>query len=176
MNRNALKYATNLSCSSFSQRGRISNYWYGLDYYCKIRELVKSFETEGKSFVEKMQKFQRELLSFEKMDLVLSCDEKSYNFLRDEELFGLKDLSRGTIKPWKVSMPLQKTPSQGRVIASHVAFTSVAVPGVSYVHPDAAALSVAAGIFDNKTLHKRIREQGGAYGSGAVNNLNSGKI
>ncbi|MCH9704194.1 MAG: insulinase family protein, partial [Chlamydiae bacterium] len=42
---------------------------------------------------------------------------------------------------------------------------------ISYSHPDTPCLSIAAEIMTNRVLHKRIREQGGAYGSGAVNNV-----
>src|SRR5262249_37634656 len=39
-----------------------------------------------------------------------------------------------------------------------------------------AALSVASEIMENTTLHKKIREQGGAYGSGAVNGVMSSQF
>ena len=38
---------------------------------------------------------------------------------------------------------------------------------VPYTHPDAAPLTVASYIMDNKTLHSLVREQGGAYGGGS---------
>ena len=38
------------------------------------------------------------------------------------------------------------------------------------------ALSIAAFLFDNLTLHTRIREQGGAYGGGSVSNALSGSF
>ena len=49
-------------------------------------------------------------------------------------------------------------------------------PSVLYTHPQAAALSIASEIMENRTLHKKIREQGGAYGCGAVNALLSGQF
>ena len=65
---------------------------------------------------------------------------------------------------------------QGRLIASPVAFIGKVFPIVSYTHPDAPALNIAAFLFDNLTLHAKIREQGGAYGGGAVSNPLSGNF
>jgi hypothetical protein len=62
------------------------------------------------------------------------------------------------------------------MIASPVAFIGKVFPTVSYTHPHAPALSVAAHLFDNLTLHRRIREQGGAYGGGATSNALSGNF
>lgn len=59
-------------------------------------------------------------------------------------------------------------PSQARIIPSQVAFTSQAFKTVTYLHPHAPALTVATMLFDNKILHRKIREQGGAYGCGAT--------
>jgi len=46
-------------------------------------------------------------------------------------------------------------------------FTSLAVPTVSYTHPDHARLRVLAALLSSKFLHPEIREKGGAYGGGA---------
>jgi hypothetical protein len=53
------------------------------------------------------------------------------------------------------------------MVDSQVNFCAMAFPTVNQLHPDAPALSVAAGILRNGFLHTAIREQGGAYGAGA---------
>lgn len=50
---------------------------------------------------------------------------------------------------------------------SPVAFTAEGFKTVHYKHKDAPALLAATLLLENKVLHNRIREQGGAYGSGA---------
>ena len=47
-----------------------------------------------------------------------------------------------------------------------VHFSSIALPGVHYTHPDSAALRVLSRIISSKYLHVEIREKGGAYGGG----------
>jgi len=53
------------------------------------------------------------------------------------------------------------------MVDSQVNFCAMAFATVNQLHPDAPALSVAAGILRNGFLHTAIREQGGAYGAGA---------
>jgi len=60
------------------------------------------------------------------------------------------------------------------MVDSQVNFCAMAFPTVNQLHPDAAALSVAAGILRNGFLHTAIREQGGAYGAGASQDSNLG--
>jgi Zn-dependent M16 (insulinase) family peptidase len=47
---------------------------------------------------------------------------------------------------------------------------------VGCTHPDAPLLSIASNLFEDKVLHSRIREQGGAYGSHAISNPLSGVL
>lgn len=54
------------------------------------------------------------------------------------------------------------------MVDAQVYYCAWALPTVSVTHPDAAALSVLAGVLRNNMLHTAIREQGGAYGGGAT--------
>lgn len=65
-----------------------------------------------------------------------------------------------------VNWTLQSQPTYW-MVDSQVNFCAWALPTVSMTHPDAAALSVLAGVLRNGFLHGAIREQGGAYGGGA---------
>lgn len=56
---------------------------------------------------------------------------------------------------------------------TQVNFCAKAYPTVAASHPDHAPLTVLAGFMRNSFLHRRIREQGGAYGGGADQNSNS---
>ena len=57
---------------------------------------------------------------------------------------------------------------------SEVSFCARAYPTVPQGHPDAPALRVLGPYLRNTTLHRAIREQGGAYGSGAGYGPDSG--
>ena len=60
------------------------------------------------------------------------------------------------------------------MVDSQVNFCAMAFATVNQLHPDAPALSVAAGILRNGFLHTAIREKGGAYGAGATQDSSLG--
>ena len=57
---------------------------------------------------------------------------------------------------------------------SEVSFCARAYPAVPQAHPDAPALRVLGPYLRNATLHRAIREQGGAYGAGAGYSADAG--
>jgi len=97
-----------------------------------------------------------------------------YDEIKAHRFYGLDQLEIKPGKKWNGNYPLTPVPSQGRIIASPIAFISKVMKTVSYTHPDSAALSIAAGLMDNLYLHTSLREQGGAYGGGAVGSPISG--
>lgn len=171
-----LRYAVNLASRGLSVASTIMNAWHGLDYFWKIKEIVHEFEKDPESLIAKMQSLQELCLGLGGAHLVLGCDEAAVNKLIDNHFYGLGEIPKHSFTPWKGDYPVRPTVSQGRITASPVAFTALLFSSLPYTHPQAAALSVASEIMENKVLHKRIREQGGAYGAGAVNGLLSGQF
>ncbi|WP_068470074.1 insulinase family protein [Candidatus Protochlamydia phocaeensis] len=176
LNQSALKYAINLSASALNIASKVANDLYGLNYYWKIRDIVKDFDKQGPYALSKIQELQEQVTCLENPHLVLSCDSATYDELKGHGFYGLAHMETKPFKRWEGRYSLSPLPSQGRLIASPVAFIGKVFPTVSYTHPDAPALNIAAFLFDNLTLHTRIREQGGAYGGGAVSNPMSGNF
>ncbi|MBI3901215.1 MAG: insulinase family protein, partial [Chlamydiia bacterium] len=164
----SLRFAINLAGRGFSKAGTLSSLWYGLDYFWFLKELVSSFEKNPQPLIEKLHYIQKHVLGTQGAHLVLGCDEESLIQLKKEGFYGLSDLPLHPFTPWNPDYPIMDTPSQARIIASPVAFTTLLFPSIPYTHPLSAALSLASEIMENRTLHKKIREKGGAYGSGAV--------
>lgn len=176
LNQSALKYAINLSASNINAASKVANDLYGLNYYWKLRELVNDFDKQCPHLLHKLQELQKHITSLENPHLVLSCQSAFYDELKTHGFYGLQTIDTSPYEPWKGDFPLVPIVPQGRVIASPVAFIGNVFPTVSYMHPDAPALNIAAFLFDNLTLHTKIREQGGAYGGGAVSNALSGNF
>ncbi|MCE5294570.1 MAG: insulinase family protein, partial [Chlamydiales bacterium] len=170
----SLKYAMNLAAQNINVSGYINNAWYGLDYVYKIKALAEDFDNQSDWLIQKLEEMQKLLLCTRGPNLVLGCDQTELTKYIENGFGGLQDLPQTAYTPWKNNYHLASTENQGRVIASQVAFTSTISKTISYSHPDAAAISLAAFLFDNITLHKRVREQGGAYGAGAIANIMSG--
>lgn len=176
INQSALKYAINLSASSLNSASKVANDLYGLEYFWKIRELVNDFENQSPYLLSKLQQIQEMVTCLEDPHLILSCPNSFYQDLKNKKFYGLSEIKTSPYEPWKGDFPLIPVEPQGRQIASPVAFIGDVFPTVSYVHPDSPALNLAAFLFDNVTLHSKIREQGGAYGGGAVSNPMSGNF
>lgn len=176
LNQNSLRYAINLSASGLTIPAHINNAWYGLDYFWKVKDLAQNFEVHKEELIKKLVELKNKLLATEKPDLVLSCDAKTYDELKGHHFYDLLNMELSSYKEWKGDFKLANTPSQGRIISAPIAFIGKVFNTVPYVHEYAPALSIAAFLFDNLTLHTAIREQGGAYGGGAVNNALSGNF
>lgn len=167
MNSNAMKYASNLSSSALSASSQIANHWYGLEYYWRIKALVKDFDAQADELVTQLKTLSKQLLGLQGAHLVITCDKYLVDQLIKQEFYGAAHLPTKNYLTWKNPLQPPVIVDQGRIIPSSVAFTAKAVPTLPYTHPSSAALALAAYICDNTTLHTRIREQGGAYGGGA---------
>lgn len=174
LNHSALRYALNLSGSHESVAAYIGSHWHGLRYYWFVKELVEAFDERAEGFVSKMRELQKRFLKALNPHLVLCCDEEMLEQLRTHQYYGIGELPQSATPAWKVRCEPQAVSSQGRTIASQVAFTGLVFKTVPYVHPDAPALSVLSNLLDNKVLHKMIREKGGAYGGGSSSSPLSG--
>ncbi|MBA2727222.1 MAG: insulinase family protein, partial [Parachlamydiaceae bacterium] len=170
LHQNALRYAVNLSASCLDVPSKIANEWYGLSYYWKIKKLAENFDREGPALQAKLLQIHEKLLCLENPNLVITCDSEMYNEFKTHRFYGLAELPTKAFKPWTGIYPLTPINPQGRIISSPVAFTAKVLKTVSYSHPDAPALNIAAFLCDNLVLHAKVREQGGAYGGGAVCN------
>ncbi len=176
LSRGALKYAINLSASGLSVPSNVTSKLYGLPYYWKLREIVQDIDKQIPFVLAKLQEILDKVMCLEHPDLVLSCSANTYDELKRHGFYGLKDMETHPFTPWTGDYPLIQNPSQGRIIASAVAYVGKVFPTISYTHPHAAALNIASFLFDNIVLHPRIREQGGAYGGGSVSNLMIGNF
>lgn len=173
---NSLKYAVNLSASGISSAAAMANQLYGLPYFWKIQELMKNFDANASFIIDKLMDMHKKITQWNTLNLVLSCDAAIYDELKGHDFYGLNELQLNNTPLWKNGLVITPAQSQGRMAASPVAFIAKAFPTISYIHPDAPALSISSYLFDNLTLHNLIREQGGAYGGGAVSNATSGNF
>ncbi len=163
----ALRYAVNLAASSRSPGGYISNQLGGIDYLHAVRKAAQDIPALSR----KLQEMTAILGG--PYDLVLSCDDKLRDAIESNDLYGL-EVPTKQHEPFVAPTSYPPVHSQGRIIASPVAFTVRMLNTVPYTHPDTPALSVAASLFNHKTLHREIREIGGAYGGGSRANPSSG--
>jgi Zn-dependent M16 (insulinase) family peptidase len=176
LNQNALKYAINLSTSCLSEPSYIANLWYGLDYYYEIKRLVNDFDNQVDGLIASLTALANKVMQNNPYDLVLSMDHSGISTLRKNDFYKINEKPLIESSLYKQGLLLPTISSQGRIISSPVAYIGHVFSTVPYTHPDAPSLNLASFLFDNLTLHKKIREEGGAYGGGAVSNALSGNF
>ncbi|MBS0616243.1 MAG: insulinase family protein [Verrucomicrobia bacterium] len=162
--RSALRYATQLALSGTSIATRLSHQWYGLAFYQMINDLAA--EKNIKKICQRLQTLKESILTLRSPHLVLSCDSSMLSHLKKKKFHGLLELPTHSVPTWTGSYPLIPVSSQARPVATPIASTCMAFKVSPYIHPHAPYLSLASHLFDNKVLHPKIREQGGAYQSG----------
>lgn len=176
LNQNALRYAINLSASGLDAPSKIANDWYGLEYFKLIRSIVQEIDQNLSSLSETLTKVKNQVMCVGKPDLIITCDSAMYDEVRRYNYFGLNEITINEESAWDPYYPVDKVISQGRTITSPVAFIGQMLKCKSYTHPDTPALCIAAFLFENLTIHPKVREQGGAYGGGAICNAMSGNF
>ncbi len=178
--KNSLKYAAQLALSGFSLSEKISEAWGGLSYFKTIEKIFPLASGRNpKKFhqlMKRLESLKASLLSLHNPHLIMSCDEASYLTCQREDFFGLLDLPKGSFKPWIGEYSLKEVASQGKIIASPVAFSCEAFKVAPFLHPHSSAITLATYILDHKVLFPKIREQGGAYGCGATYNSTTGNF
>ena len=174
LSRQAARYATHLAISGFSIAGHISQAWHGLRYFKVLQSICQDLQTNLPKVIDRLSALRKKIFTFNNPHLVLSCSYEMLQELERKDFFSLNQLTALTTDPWKFETPLVLPPSQIRQISSQVAFNVEAFSTIPYIHPYAAALTVASVLLEHKTLHPRIREQGGAYGASATFSSSTG--
>lgn len=167
----ALRYASLANIRRLHKPGALQEAWYGLSYFKKIEDLVKNYSTREKELYSSLERVLKCMLSMAHgVDIIATAGSQSLTRMREEALWGLLDLPTSHYTPWNSSdfaLPSHGSSAEIYLIPQQVSFTSLAFPGVPYDNSKAPYLTLASRIMDNTVLHKRIREQGGAYGTGA---------
>jgi len=176
LNRQAMRYAIQLASSGSSPASHIGEAWLGLRYFKTIEFLTKDLKKTLPRLIEKLIALKEEIFTFQHPHLVLGCSKEMFAHLSKNAFFGLGDLPTKTAPLWQLDFTVTHPPSQGRPIASQVAFSAEVFETIPYIHPHSAGLYLAAMLCENKILHKKIREEGGAYGCGATFSANTGQF
>ncbi|WP_213357490.1 insulinase family protein [Chlamydiifrater phoenicopteri] len=170
---NPMGYAVGEACSALSVPSGISYLTSGLPYVRKICGLVNLFKENPEEVVTNLKALYAKCFQGDRV-LLISCNKSLFEILQKENFFGLslKSLSK-PLQRWEAPKMALEAQSKAYEIPVRAAFNVLAFPlgEFHYEDPDSAALLVAAEILDNVILHTKIREQGGAYGSGASVNL-----
>ncbi|MFA6119265.1 MAG: insulinase family protein [Parachlamydiales bacterium] len=172
--KNSMKYAISLSQSNFTKAAFLLSAWHGIDYYNRLKEIINNIDAKILSLIDKLNSLKSKVLCINNAHLVLSCCDKMYSEIHKNNFYGLLDINFKKSSPFEIDFNIDAKASHVNIIPSPVAFTATSYKTIGFMNEDSASLLIASQIFENVTLHKKIREQGGAYGSSANYSPTSG--
>ena len=176
VNTGALSYASDLALCNNSKSAKLHHLWYGISYFQFIKEITTNLDEKLDEIIHELQALKPLLLHANQLDVVLSCSKEEKAVLEANDFYGLSSIKKHPFVSWECDFDVSSIPSHARVNATQVAFTAKGFKTVAQPSPDAPYLSLASTLLENKVLHKKIREAGGAYGSGAHYNTITGSF
>lgn len=159
--------AMSAALSGMSPAAALANRWGGLVAIKRLKELDQALaRVEGPAQLA---------AQFEELAALIRQLPRQLLVVAEEEHFPA--LEQSLAKHWQapvsgasVDLAIPLGASQVRLgwaVPTQVNFCVKAYPAVTYTHADAPVLNVLGEFLKNGYLHRAIREQGGAYGSGA---------
>lgn len=130
----------------------------------QLDELVAADDNALETLSDKFSVIHQKLLNAPRRFLLVG--EKEHQQELQQSLQDLWSTSESSEQPIQLSS-VRETVKQLWTTSTQVNFCAKAYPTVPVDHPDAAPLTVLGDFLRNGYLHRAIREQGGAYGSGA---------
>ena len=146
----------------------------GLEGIVHIKTLSDSLEnaTDLEQLSQQLAKLHRHLTSGAKQFLLIAEEEQLEGHIENFAQF--ENLGNDAqVEAFHLDSEVKHV-NQAWLTTSQVNFCAKAFPTVPMNHADAAPLVVLGNFLRNGFLHKAIREQGGAYGGGALQDSNNG--
>lgn len=172
----SLNYAIDLAVCHHSIPTQLFHLWHGFGFYKFLEELTHDLDTKLPSIMQKLSELKKKLFHNNHLDVVITCAKEHYENIEANKFYGLGSLSKHPYLPWKNHFRIPKTPSAIKTISSPVAFTCLGFKTINAPDPDSPYLSLASTLMQHKTLHKAIREIGGAYGASCSYNIINGNF
>ncbi len=160
------KLAVNAAMQHANPIAHLRYHWSGLASIQYMRELDDSMQGDEKAIqgtLNKLQRIHQAMVQMARCEVVIADRGASSDHSPPQVPSALPTLN--------LSVPSPDQPTiQHWQVNTQVNFCAGVWHTVSLAHPDSATLSVLGNLMQHGYLHRTIREQGGAYGSGAKQN------
>lgn len=166
--------AMSLACSRMSPAALLAHNTGGLESIRRLRELARDVpETEAQQdLLARFARLHRRIIGSERQFLLIAEPEYRERLLGDLAATW-SDAEKGGADGNLALPSLRERTCEAWTTATSVNFCAKAWPTVPGDHEDNPVLHVLGRFINNGFLHRAIREQGGAYGSGAGQNSNA---
>ena len=166
----SLRYATSESEKSFSLPAWLQWKLSGRDYVSHIRSCMKRKEAHESILVDNLYSMREALGPLSIIATAGSKDQQKILSFMEEHA---RDEKAHRVQKRKTTLIYEGTANEPYLALDNgadIAFSSLAFPAMPYSSKKAPLARLLGPLLDNLVLHKRIREQGGAYGAGATYN------
>lgn len=151
--------AMNNSASCISEIANTNDQLSGIQFITNVNKLVKD-EDAFQNYLETLKAIQSKIITKPMYQYAASSEDISSINLQ---------YNATNTKIEAASFKASASINNAWITGSQVSFCAETFPSVGSSHEDSAALAVLGVILRNGYLHTAIREKGGAYGSGAMN-------
>ena len=140
----------------------------GLNFITNTNSLSKNIEKDSnlEQYIEILNSIKNKICPIPSYSFTassLNLDQSQINFSFDNQDNGFNVQNYFDIQQESI----------GWITGAQVTYCAEAFPTVDFFHDDAPVLSVLGAVLRNGYLHSAIREKGGAYGSGAMQDSNN---
>ena len=140
----------------------------GLNFITNTNSLSKNIEKDSNldQYIEILNSIKNKICPIPSYSFTassLNLDQSQINFSFDNQDNGFNVQNYFDIQQESI----------GWITGAQVTYCAEAFPTVDFFHDDAPVLSVLGAVLRNGYLHSAIREKGGAYGSGAMQDSNN---
>ncbi len=169
--------AMNAATAGLAPSAALSERWSGFPSIKALKALDDGLNEDGaiQALASKLEKIRDALIKAPHQLLMVGeeAEKQSLEAVMGEQLGALSTSNAGGV--FQPPVPSGQV-RVGWSTSTQVNFAAKAYPTVPVVHEDAAALTILGPFLRNGYLHRAIREQGGAYGSGAGYDSDSGSF
>ena len=159
-------FAMTNSDAQISKYGAISEYSNGISYLKNLKDLkLSDGNINVEKLIESFANLKKKIVTKPITEVLVSSGEipdtdNDEYFPKEKNLFELKNVNLNTDETaW--------------ITETEVNFCAQSFKTVNYTHDDAPTLSVLGSVLRNGFLHTAIREKGGAYGAGAMQDMSA---
>ncbi len=164
--KNAPGYARALALAGFSPMHATRNLWHGLPYFKKIGAITHDLNGNLPHVLATLTSIKSKLIA-RNPQMVISSSGADFETLNENHFYDLSEIKVAPGKLWTPTFRSEEIAAQRVQIPASVAFNCLGLPSISYSHADAPLLLLSSELMKLVTLHPKIREEGGAYGSDA---------
>ena len=160
-------FAMTSSDSQISKWGAIAENSNGITYLKNLKKLkISNGEIDVDELVSSFEILKRKIINKQVTEVLVTSDEFS-NFTDENKFIGNELINY-------FEDPKLKNEELAWLTETEVNFCAQSFKTVDFNNEDAPALTVLGSVLRNGYLHTAIREKGGAYGAGALQDMNTG--